>query len=86
MKSNEKERREYVISEESRQLLSALDKLIEFKEGLLDALTAIYGDKEGEEFFLEHTEKFEDMERIVMDYLRIRFTSERRVNGEAVII
>ena len=66
----------YIIGEESKKLLNALEILQEFKCSFLDALTLMYSEEQGNELFNEHNPKIEDVERIVMDYLRINFVTE----------
>lgn len=42
----------------------------------MDALTEEYGEKQGINFYHEHNEQLESIERIIMEYLRIRFSWE----------
>ena len=57
--------KQYTIGDNTRRFLDALDTFQEFKNDLLDALTATYGEERGEQL--------EQVDRIVMDYLRPLF-------------
>lgn len=66
--------KQYTVGEQSRQFLNALDTFQKFENDFLDALQAQYGEEQGEKLYLGHLQQFEDVERVVMDYLRIQFT------------
>lgn len=64
----------YTIGEDSRTLLDTLGKYQEFCNDFLDALTQIYGEEQANKFYQEHRDDLDQVERIIMDYLRIQFT------------
>ena len=66
----------YIIGEESKSLLIALDKLVAFENSFCNALTQMYGEEQGTDFFIKHAPKIEDIARIIMDYLRVNFVVE----------
>ena len=76
----------YTVVEYSRRFLDALDAFTQFRNTLLDALTYAYGEEQGEKFSLSHTDEFDNVERIIMDYLRIQFTLEMTPNNRNVTI
>ena len=76
----------YVIGESSERLLKVLDLYKLFQDKLLEALELMYGEKQGSELYMEHDKELEDIERIVMEYLRINFTQEMGTGKEVVII
>lgn len=78
--------KKYVIGESSERLLKALDVFSLFQTELLEALEFMYGEAKGGEFFAENTQKLEDVERIVMEHLRINFTSEMGTGKEIVTL
>ena len=47
----------YYVGEESRRYLDALNVFQELKNALLYALTEMYGEEQGTEFYLSHSEK-----------------------------
>lgn len=75
----------YVIGEDSRKLLDALDAYQVFVGELLDALVQIYGEEQGHKFYQEHRDTLDEVERIVMDYLRIQFTTQGMGTGKTTI-
>ena len=79
-------RKQYVIGESSERLLKALDVFNLFQAELLEALEFMYGELKGGELFAESTPKLEDIERIVMEYLRVNFTSELGTGKEIVTL
>lgn len=76
----------YTVGEYSRRFLDALDAFEEFRNHFLDALTYAYGEEQGEKFALSHNEQFEDVQRTVMDYLRVQFTMEMATGNPNVTI
>lgn len=64
----------YKIGEYSRRFLDALDAFQVFKNSYLDALTSLYDEEQGARLFADDADKLDDVERAVMDYLRICFT------------
>lgn len=79
------EKKNYVIGESSQRLLIALDKFHEFQTSLIDALTSIYGEEEGEKRFLELKERLEDIERSgIMEYLRINFGTQMGTGQDTI--
>ena len=78
--------KKYVIGESSERLLKALDVFGLFQTELLEALEFMYGELKGGELFAENTQKLEEVERIVMEYLRINFTSEMGTGKEIVTL
>lgn len=66
----------YSISEQTRRYLDALNVFTEFTNALYDALTETYGEEQGEQYLLSHTEQFEAIERIVWDYMKIGITQQ----------
>lgn len=66
--------KQYTVGEDSRRFLYALDTFQQFKNTFLDALQNLYGEEQGEHLYLEHAPQFEDVERTVMEYLRVTFT------------
>ena len=66
-------KKQYTVGDNSRRFLDALDTFQVFKNDLLHALTATYGEERGEQFYNAHGEQLEQVERIVMDYLRPLF-------------
>ena len=78
--------KQYTVGESSRLLLDALDAFQAFKNTLLDALTSIYDDEQGDRMFNEHYDQFEAVERTVTDYLRQQFIKEMGTDREAVTI
>ena len=78
--------KKYTIGEESRQFLNALDTFQEFENDFLDALKHQYGEEQGDKLYNSHLELFEDVERVVMDYLRIQFTMLMGTDAEQVTL
>ena len=79
------EKKNYVIGESSQLLLNALDKYHAFQNSLLEALTYMYGEKDGEEHFLELNDKLEEIERLgIMEYLRINFTIQMGIGKDTI--
>lgn len=78
--------KQYTVGENSRQFLNALDTFQQFENDLLDALQNQYGEEQGEQLYLSHLQQFEDVERIVMDYLRIQFTVLMGTDAEQVTL
>lgn len=78
--------KQYTVGEISRQFLNALDTFQQFENDFLDALQTQYGDEQGEKLYLSHLQQFEDVERTVMDYLRIQFTVLMGTDAEQVTI
>lgn len=78
--------KQYTVGENSRQFLNALDTFQQFENDLLDALQNQYGEEQGEQLYLSHLQQFEDVERIVMDYLRIQFTLLMGTDAEQVTL
>ena len=76
--------KQYTVGEESRQFLNALDTFQEFENDFLDALKHQYGEEQGEKLYLQHLPQFEDVERTVMDYIRIQFT--QGMGGDAATV
>ena len=79
-------KKQYTISEESKGFLNALNTFQLFKDELLAALQLQYGEAQGEQFFLSHSAQFEDVERAVMDYLRIQFIQQMGTTAERITI
>ena len=79
-------RKQYVIGESSERLLNALEVFSLFQVRLLEALEFMYGELKGGELFAESTPKLEDIERIVMEYLRVNFTSEMGTEKDIVTL
>ena len=76
----------YFVGEESRRYLDALNVFQEFKNALLYALTEMYGEEQGTEFYLSHSEKYEGIENVIWDYMRIPFTQKMGADLEQVEI
>ena len=79
-------KKEFIIGDVSYCYLQALEKYQIFKDQLLEALIMQYGEEAGNERFCEHRPKLEDVERIIMEYLRIEFTSEMTGKNDIVNI
>ena len=79
----EKEKK-YIIGEESKRLLNALEKFQEFQNTLTDALISMYGEDGGAQFFNEHKKDLDNVERIVMEYLRINFTTNMGFGNDTI--
>lgn len=75
----------YTIGEDSRRLLDTLDTYQAFCSELLDTLVQIYGEEHAHELYQEHTKDLEAVERIIMDYLRIQFTTQGMGTGKTDI-
>lgn len=78
--------KQYTVGEYSRQFLNALDTFQEFKNDFLTALQTLYGEEQGEKFYLSHGEQLENVERTVMDYLRYNFVLEMGTEKETITI
>ena len=76
--------KQYTVGEESRKFLNALDTFARFENDFMDALQNQYGEEQGEKIYLQHLPQFEDVERTVMDYLRIQFT--QGMGGDAATV
>ena len=76
----------FIIGESSKKFLMALEAFQDFKNLFMDALEYQQGEEQANQFFMEHLPKFEDVERIIMDYLRINFTSETADENETITI
>jgi hypothetical protein len=76
--------KQYTVGEQSRKFLNALDTFAHFENDLMDALQSQYGEEQGEKMYLQHLPQFEDVERTVMEYLRIQFT--QGMGGDAATI
>ena len=79
-------KRQYTVGENSRRFLNALDTFQEFENDFLDALQHQYGEEQGEKMYLEHLQQFEDVERVIMEYLRIQFTTTLGGDTEQVML
>jgi len=78
-------KKNYVIGESSQRFLIALDKYHAFQNSLLEALTSMYGEEDGEKHFLELNDKLEDIERLgIMEYLRINFTIQMGIGRDTI--
>lgn len=66
----------YCIGEQTRRYLDALNVFTEFENALMYALTETYGEEQGEQMILSHTEQFAEIERIVWDYMKIGITQQ----------
>lgn len=77
---------QYTIGENTRHYLDALNAFAKFTTAFSDALTAVYGEEQGNKFLLSHTEQFEEMERTVLDYMRIGLTSEMGTGKKVITI
>ena len=66
----------YTIGDATRRYLDALDAFAKFTNTFYDALTDEYGEKAGDEMYQTHVAQFEDVERTVMDYMRVQLTQE----------
>lgn len=75
----------YTIGEDSRRLLDALDTYQVFVGEFLDALVQIYGEESGNKFYQEHRDTLDAVERIIMEYLRIQFTTQGMGTGKTEI-
>lgn len=80
------QKRKYIIGEESALLLKALEKCEEFQSSFIDALILMYGDEDGNKRFNEHHHQFEEVERTIMEYLRINFISEMTGKNETITL
>lgn len=80
------QKRKYIIGEESALLLKALEKCEEFQSSFIDALVLMYGDEDGNKRFNEHHHQFEEVERTIMEYLRINFISEMTGKNETITL
>lgn len=78
--------KQYTVGENSRQFLNALDTFQQFENDFLDALIFQYGEEQGDKMYNSHLQQLEDVERIVMDYLRIQFTIQMGTDAEQVTI
>jgi hypothetical protein len=81
------EKKNYVIGETSQRFLNAMCKYHEFQDCLLDALKGMYGEGDGEKYYLELKDKLDDIERSgIMEYLRISFGLEIGINKQTIEI
>ena len=78
--------KQYTIGEQSQKFLNALDTFQRFENDFLNALQFQYGEEQGEQYYLQHVQQFEDVERTVMDYLRIQFTIQMGTDAETVAL
>ena len=78
--------KQYTVGEESRLFLDALDAFAVFENKLIEAWTAAYDEDTAARFYNEHAEQFDNVERVVMDYLRVLFTSEMGTGKTAVVL
>ena len=78
--------KKYIIGKESALLLKALEKCEEFQSSFIDALILMYGDEDGNKRFNEHHHQFEEVERTIMEYLRINFISEMTGKNETITL
>lgn len=76
----------YEIGDDSRLFLKALDTFQQFKDDFLAALTNQYGEEQGTKMFLSHSEQHDDVERGVMDYLRVQFSMQMGTDAERVVL
>lgn len=77
-------KKNYTVGEDSRRFLDALNAFQVFKCAFLDALVNVYGEQQGDEMYQSHNELLENVEREIMDYLRVLFTQS--MVGDAVEI
>ena len=77
---------QYTIGADTRHYLDALNAFAQFKTVFSDALTAVYGEEQGEKFLLSHTEQFDEMERMILDYMRVGLTSEMGTGKKVITI
>lgn len=66
----------YCVGEETRLYLDALNTLQQFKNSFLHALMEVYGEEQGEKYYLSHTEQYEALENTIWDYMRIPMTQQ----------
>lgn len=78
--------KQYTVGDQSRQFLNALDTFQQFENDFLDALKFQYGEEQGEKLYLSHVAQFDDVERTVMDYLRIQFTIQMGTDADKVTL
>lgn len=64
----------YIVGEDSRRYLDALNVFQEFKNAFMYALTEMYGEEQGEQMYLSHNEQYEAIENTIWDYMRVPFT------------
>ena len=76
----------FVIGENSQQLLKALTAFREFQNAYMDALTAIYGEKEGAQDYQAIFDHVEAIERDIMEYLRVQITWNMGTGAEVITI
>ena len=76
----------YTISDETRRFLDALCVFQDFKSKVLYALTALYGDEQGEKFYNAETEQFDKIEHTLWEYMRAQVTSCMFVGMENIEI
>jgi len=78
--------KQYKVGENSRKFLDALDVFAQFRNAFITALTETYGDDMADNFYSEYAEKLDDVERIIMDYLRVLFLEEMGTGKEIITI
>ena len=76
----------YVIGEDSRRYLDALNVFQEFKNAFFYALTEMYGEEQGAKMYHSHTEQYEAIENTIWDYMRVPFTMKMGADLEQVEI
>lgn len=79
-------KKNYVIGESSALFLKTLEKCEELQSGFIDALELMYGEEEGNKRFNEHHHQLEEIERVIMEYLRINFISEMNGKNETITL
>ena len=77
---------QYTIGEDTRHYLDALNAFAKFKTAFSDALNSVYGEEQGEKFYFSHTEQFDEIERTVLDYMRVGLTGEMGTGKQVITI
>lgn len=77
---------QYTIGDESRPFLDALFAFQAFKDTFFNALQHQYGEDDGADIFHRHNDLLTDVERAVMDYLRIQFSMQMGVRDKNGVV
>lgn len=78
--------KQYIVGEQTRAYLDALDALTTFRGKFLDALTNAYGEQSGMKMYHEHDEQLDAVTLTVMDYMRYSMTEEMGTDKGVITI
>ena len=80
------EAKNFTVSHETAGIINSIQFLQDFKDVYLTALSTIYGEKQGEEFYLEDSAKFDALEESLSRHLMFSVTENMgKLSNDGVI-